>query len=190
MAVVLVLIALDLLDGGFNRWFDHHSFTTDVVSTLLGLAVTVLVIDRIAERRRLRERSQVMAAQGAMISAQARRATRMLTDALNGDGDRDAAADELRTLVTLLLTAAPVLMDAAETRHLLEESQRLAAELARALAVTRTGDRPAGLDQRLNEASDRVRTAVRPLLGVLNLDQRSAVDGLAGAAAEADSAAS
>jgi hypothetical protein len=189
MAVVLALIALDLLDGGFNRWFDHHSFTTDVVSTLLGLAVTALVIDRIAERRRLRERSQVMAAQAAMIAAQARRATRTLTEALDGGGERDAAADELRTFVTLLLTAAPVLMDAAPTRHLLEESQRLAAEIARALAVTRAGDRPAELERRLNDASDRVRAAVAPLLGVLDLDQQSAVDGLAGAAADAESPA-
>jgi hypothetical protein len=189
MVVVLALVALDLLDDGFNRWFDHHSFTTDVVSTLLGLAVTALVIDRIAERRRLRERSQVMAAQGAMIAAQARRATRALNEALDGAGERDAVADELRTFVTLLLTAAPVLTDAALTRHLLEESQRLAAEIARVLAVTRSGDRPAGLDQRLNDASDRVRAAAAPLLAMLHRDQQSAVDGLAGVAADAESAA-
>ena len=71
MVVVLALIALDILDDSFNTWFDQHSFTTDAVSTLLGLAVAALVVDRIADRRRLRDRAQVLAAQGAMIGAQA-----------------------------------------------------------------------------------------------------------------------
>jgi hypothetical protein len=70
-----------------------------------------------------------------------------------------------------------VLMDALETRQFLEESQRLAGELARALTLTRSGDRPDGLDQRLNDAVDGVRTAVQPLLKTLNIDQQSAVWG-------------
>jgi VanZ family protein len=73
-AVVLALIALDLLDHTFNTWFDRHAFLTDAVSTLLGLAVAGLVLDRISARRRLRDRAQVMAAQGAMIASQALRA--------------------------------------------------------------------------------------------------------------------
>src|ERR1700759_234058 len=56
MVVVLALIALDILDDSFNTWFDQHSFTTDAVSTLLGLAVAALVVDRISDRRRLRDR--------------------------------------------------------------------------------------------------------------------------------------
>jgi hypothetical protein len=176
-AVVLTLIALDLLDHSFNRWFDHHSFTTDAVSTLLGLAVTVLVIDRVADRRRLRDRSQVMAAQAAMVAAQALRANQTLTAALDGSGERDAASDELRTFMTMMLTAGPTLMDAPQTRRFLEESQRLAAEIARALTVTRSGEHPAELDERLSTATDRVRDAVQPLLEMLNLDQQSAVWG-------------
>ena len=179
MAVVLALIALDLVDDGFNTWFDQHSFTTDAVSTLLGLAVAALVVDRISDRRRLRDQAQVMAAQGAMIAAQALRATQAVTAALDGTGDRDAAADELRTFMTMMLTGAPVLMDAAQTREFLEASQRLAAELARALVVTRSGDRPDDLDQRLNDAADQVRAAVQPLLQTLDLDQQSAVWGAA-----------
>ena len=75
-----------------------------------------------------------MAAQGAMIAAQALRATQAVTSALRGSGDRDVASDELRTFMTMMLTGAPVLVDALQTRAFLETSQRLAAELARAIA--------------------------------------------------------
>jgi predicted Co/Zn/Cd cation transporter (cation efflux family) len=122
MAVVLTLIAFDLVDHSFNTWFDRHSFSTDAVSTLLGLAVAALVVDRISDRRRLRDRAQVMAAQGAMIAAQALRATQAVTSALDGSGDREAAGDELRTFMTMMLTGAPVLMDALQTREFLETS--------------------------------------------------------------------
>ena len=175
MAVVLALIALDLVDDGFNTWFDRHSFTTDAVSTLLGLAVAALVVDRIGDRRRLRDQAQVMAAQGAMIAAQGLRAKQAVTAALDGSGDRDGASDELRTYMTMMLTGAPVLVDAPETREFLETSQRLAAELARALVVTRSGQRPDDIDERLNDAAGQVRVSVQPLLQTLNLDQRSAV---------------
>jgi hypothetical protein len=175
MAVVLALIALDIVDDSFNAWFDHHSFTTDALSTLLGLAVAALVVDRISDRRRLRDRAQVMAAQGAMIAAQGLRANHAVTGILDGTGDRAAAEDELRTYMTMMLTGAPVLMDEPRTRVFLETSQRLAAELARALVVTRSGDHPPDVDQRLNDAASEVRTCVEPLLQTLNIDQQSAV---------------
>jgi len=170
---VLALIGLDLVDHSFNAWFDRHSFATDAISTLLGLAVAALVVDRISDRRRLRDRAQVLAAQGAIIAAQALRATQTVTSALDGSGDRDAAEGELRTFMTMMLTGAPVLIDAPQTREFLETSQRLAAELARALTVTRSGDHPDDVDQRLNDAAGRVRTSVQPLLRTLNLDQQS-----------------
>ena len=173
MAVVLGLIALDLVDHAFSAWLDRHSFATDAVSTLLGLAVAALVLDRISARRSLRDRAQVMAAQGAMIAAQALRATGAVTSALDGSGDRDAAADELRTFMMMMLTGAPVLMDAPDTREFLERSQHLAAEIARALGVTRSGDRPDDIDRRLNDAAGQVRTAVQPLLQTLDVDQQS-----------------
>jgi len=173
MAVVVTLIALDLVDHVVSGWFDRHSFATDAVSTLLGLAVAALVVDRISARRNLRDRAQVMAAQGAMIAAQARRATQAVTSALDGSGDRDSAADELRTFMMMMLTAAPALMDAPQTREFLETSQHLAAELARALGVTRSGERPDDVDQRLNDAAGQVRATVQPLLQTLDVDQQS-----------------
>jgi hypothetical protein len=173
--VVLALIAVDLLDHSLNTWFDRHSLVTDLVSTLLGLAVAALVLDLISARRQLRDRAQVMAAQGAMIAAQALRATQAVTSALDGsgDGERDAAAGELRTFMTMMLTGAPVLMDAQLTRQFLETSQHLGAELARALGVTRSGDRPDDIDQRLNDAAARLRATVQPLLQTLDIDQQS-----------------
>jgi hypothetical protein len=182
MAVVLALIALDLADHAFNTWFDRHSFVTDTVSTLLGLAVAALVVDRISARRRLSDRGLAMAAQGAMIAAQASRAGRAVTSALDGSGDRDTAADELRRFVTMMLTGAPVLMDAPDTREFLEASQRLAAELARALGVTRSGEHPDDLDQRLKHAIDEIQATFQPLLQTLNLDEQSAVWGVSRAA--------
>jgi hypothetical protein len=173
MTVVLALIALDLVDHALNAWFDRHSFATDAISTLLGLAVAALVFDRISARRSLRDRAQVMAAQGAMIAAQALRATRSVTSALDGSVERDAAADELRTFMTMMLTGAPALMDAPQTRKFLEASQHLAAELARALGVTRSGDHPDDVDQRLNDAADQVRVTVQPLLRRLDVEQQS-----------------
>jgi hypothetical protein len=171
--VVLALIVLDVIDHSFNTWFGRHSLLTNLVSTLLGLAVAALVIDQISARRRLRDRAQVMAAQGAMIAAQALRATQAVTSALDGSGERDAAAGELRAFMTMMLTGAPALMDAPQTRQFLETSQHLGAELARALGVTRSGERPDDIDQRLNDAAAEVRATVQPLLERLDLDQQS-----------------
>jgi hypothetical protein len=179
MGVVLLLIALDVFDDSFNAWFDHHSFTTDAVSTLLGLAVAGLVIDRISDGRRLRDRAQVMAAQGAILGAQALRATDAMNSALDDSGGREAAGDELRTFMTMMLTGAPVLIDAPQTREFLEASQRLAAELARALLAISQGQRPDDVG-RLNAAADQVRVTVQPLLQTLNLDQQSVVWGAGG----------
>jgi hypothetical protein len=106
MVVVLALMALDILDDSFNTWFDQHSFTTDAASTLLGLAVAALVVDRITDRRRLRDRAQVMAAQGTMIAAQGLRTNQAVARALDGNGDREAAEDELRTYLTMMLNGA------------------------------------------------------------------------------------
>jgi hypothetical protein len=114
-----------------------------------------------------------------MIGAQGLRANQAVTRVVHGNGDRDAAEDELRTYLTMMLTGAPVLMDAPATRAFLETSQHLAAELARALVVTRSGDPPDDVEERLTDAAGQVRVTVEPLLQTLNLDQQSAVWGAA-----------
>ena len=114
-----------------------------------------------------------------MVAGQALRATRTLNGALSGEGERDAAADELRTYMTLLLISAPVLMDAAVTRTFLTESQKHAGELARALSATASGDHPDDLEARLTAAGDRVRAAAQPLLTMLGDDQRVVAESVA-----------
>src|SRR6202012_1247928 len=126
-------------------------------------------------QRKLRERSQVMAAQAAMVTGQAQRANRALRAALDGSGERDAAGDELRTYMTMLMIAGPVLMEGQQTRHFLEQCQRLAGAQARALPATRPGNGPAELEDRLGNAVEGVRAAVKPLLEMLDVEERSAL---------------
>jgi hypothetical protein len=94
---------------------------------------------------------------------------------LDGTGDREAAGDELRSYGTMLLIAAPMLIDAAMSRAFLEEAQRLAGELARALHAHRRGTAGETERARLDDAIQRMRGASAPLLAILNPEQREAV---------------
>ncbi|MGZ4294373.1 MAG: hypothetical protein ACXVRM_09050 [Solirubrobacteraceae bacterium] len=58
---------------------------------------------------------------------------------LDGAGDLEAAGDDLRSYGTMLLIAAPLLIDGALSRTFLEEAQSLAGELVRALHAHRQG---------------------------------------------------
>ena len=143
---------------------------------VLVLAVTTLVVDRVVRVRQLKARSYAIAAQSAIIMSQAARASKAMSAALAGAGDRDTALDELRNYLTMLLTAAPVLIDAAISRNFLERAQQLGGELARTLAASATGAQGSAISRAgLDEAVDRLRAASTPLLRILNLDQLAAV---------------
>jgi hypothetical protein len=172
--VALVLAILDLDDGSVRRWWERHPFTTSLVSGILVLLVTVLVVNRVLSVRQLRDRSRAIAAQAAIVMSQAARATRTVLAVLKG-GDRDTASDELRTYMTMLLISAPVLIDASLSRTFLEEAQRLGAELARALAVTRDSEPTDELRAQLDAAVDRMRAVSQPLLDILKPDERLVV---------------
>src|ERR1700733_2942881 len=107
--VALVLTVLDLDDWSVRGWWGRHAFTTSTVSGILVLLVTVLIVNRVLSVRQLRDRSRAIAAQAAIVMSQAARATRAVVTVLQG-GDRDTAADELRTYMTMLLISAPVLI--------------------------------------------------------------------------------
>lgn len=113
--------------------------TTSLVAGLLVLLVTVLIADRVVTARQLRDRSRAIAAQAAIVMTQAARAAQLATAMLDGIGDREAAGDELGSYGTVLLIAAPMLIDAPLSRAVLEAAQRLAGELARALHAHRRG---------------------------------------------------
>ncbi len=173
--VALGLAALDILDGPVHRWWAEHAFTTSLVGGLLVLLLTVLIADRVIHARQLRDRSRAIAAQSAIVMTQAARSVQSVGAVLDGTGDLDAAGDDLQSYGTMLLIAAPLLIDATMSRTFLEEAQRLAGELARALHAQRQGT--AGKTERahLDQAVVRMRAAAQPLLAILSPEQREAV---------------
>jgi hypothetical protein len=169
----LVLAEID--DAGMRHWWSTHDLTTDTLSGLLVLLITLLVVDQVVRRRQLRDRSQAVAAQAAIMMAQADRASTAVSSALDGSGERGSASDEFRTYMIMLLVGAPVLIDGRASRSFLEQAQRLGGEMARVLTrMTRAHDSGHALkapDARLNNAIAQLRTAAAPLLQSLDLSE-------------------
>jgi len=171
-AITVILLLLDISDGPVHRYWSRHSFSSSVLSGVLVLLLTVLIIDRVTRNRELRGRSRAIAAQAAIIVAQADRAVDAIkTAAASGEG-RDAAAGELRTYTQMLLTSAPVLIDASRSRAFLQAAQRLAAEVFWAL---RDGDDEDFTETRLDAAVNDLRMAADPILRALNRQEQAAV---------------
>jgi hypothetical protein len=171
------LIVLDVTDAALRRWWSGHALSTDMVSGLLGLLITVLVIDQVVRLRQIKDRARAVAAQAAIMVGQARRASQAVSQALTGSGDRQAAGDEFRTYMMMLLVSAPVLIDAKASRDFLEQAQHLGGEMARVLGVT-GGTSQAGVSMtRMDDAVQRLRAASTPLLQVLDPETRTAVRG-------------
>jgi hypothetical protein len=173
--VAVALAVLDILDGPVHRWWAAHAFTTSLVGGLLVLLLTVLIADRVVHARQLRDRSRAIAAQSAIVMTQAARSAQSAGAMLDGTGDADAAGDDLQSYGTMLLIAAPLLIDATMSRAFLEEAQRLAGELVRALHAQRRGTAGETERARLNDAVGRLRAAAQPLLAILSPEQRDAV---------------
>jgi hypothetical protein len=70
------LVVLDVDDGGLRRWWAGHALTTDTVAGLLVLLITVLVADQVVRLRQVNGRSRAVAAQAAIMVAQATRSAR------------------------------------------------------------------------------------------------------------------
>jgi hypothetical protein len=174
MAITAILVVLDISDASVHRFWSRHSFTSSVLAGLLVLLLTVLIVDRVTRMRQLRNQSRAIAAQAALIVAQAKRAAAAVARSSSEEDARDEASDELRTYTQMLLTSAPVLIGAPAPRTFLESAQRVAALLFRAfgdagdgrLEQTKTG---------LDEAVEQLRRAATPLLAALNREERTAV---------------
>ena len=132
----VVLVILDSADVRLRRWWLGHALTTDTVAGLLVLLITVLVANQVVRRRQISDRSRAVAAQAAIMMAQAARSSRAVSSALNGSGDREAASDEVRTYMIMLLVGAPVLIEAKVSRDFLEQAQHLGGEMTRMLLAT------------------------------------------------------
>jgi hypothetical protein len=179
--LTVVLVILDINDRSMRRWWDGHALTTDTVSGLLVLLITLLVVDQVVRLRQLNSRARAVAAQAAIIMTQAGRTLSAVTQAVAqgaNDSDRDAANDELRTYMMMLLVGAPVLIDAQLSRTFLEQAQIVGGLMAVSLGVTaKSSGGPASKDARLDGAVKKLRTASKPLLQVLDPETQAAVRG-------------
>jgi uncharacterized membrane protein YcjF (UPF0283 family) len=186
-----VLVILDINDEAMRRWWAAHALTTGTVSGLLVLAITLLVVDQVVRLRQLNDRARAVAAQAAIILAQATRAAQEVSHAVAkglGPGDRGDASDEFRAYMNMLLVGAPVLIDEKISRNFLEQAQRLGGEMARELtaigdAAGQAGGSGSGQvsPSRLDHAVRDLREASAPLLAALDPETRAAVRGDASA---------
>jgi hypothetical protein len=176
-----VLVIGEITDGTMRRWWDGHALTTDTVPGLLVLLITLLVVDQVVRFRQLNNRARAVAAQAAIIMTEARRASRSVSQVLTPGAktsDRDAASDEVRTYMMMLLVGAPVLIDANVSRTFLEQAQAVGGLMAHALKTTaKSSGSTASLDARLDDAVKRLRAASIPLLQVLNPETQAALQG-------------
>ncbi len=175
LVVTGVLVALDLSVGSVHRYGSEHSFATSVLSGVLVLLLTVLIVDRVSRIRRLRDQSRAIAAQAAVVLAQAARAKDAATRSSASDDDRDEASGELRSYTQMLLISAPLLIDAKVSRTFLEAAQRVALQLSRAIRATDAKEAREA-KTRLDRGVEQMREAAGPLLQALNRDQQAAVN--------------
>jgi len=164
------LVVLDVTDRGFRGWWAERALTTDVVAGLVVLLITLLVVDQLVRRRQITDRSRAVAAQVAALMAQAMRSAEAVSSALGGADGRVAASEEVRTYAMMLLVVAPLLIEDPVSRGCLEQAQRLAGEMERALRLLATAVDPSTISRaRLDDAVEALRVASVPLLQVLDL---------------------
>ena len=173
MVITATLVVLDISDGSVHRYLSRHSFTSNVLAGLCVLLLTVLIVDRVIRIRQLNNQSRAVGAPAALIVAQASRAVDAITRAALSAEDRDEASGELRTYTQMLLTSAPLLIDARVPRAFLEAAQRVAAELSRALHAGDEKVEP--MKTQLDDTVEQLREAAAPLLNPLSSEQRAAI---------------
>src|ERR1700729_2834228 len=95
--------ACDVWIASFRDWWDRHSLTGSIVSSLLVLGVTALIVDEILPRRQRRDRATSVAVQGIIVYAQAVRAYAALTGVGSADGSESSAdvGEEMRSLANM-----------------------------------------------------------------------------------------
>jgi hypothetical protein len=196
--ITLALVLSELTDAGQRRWWAARPLTTDTVAGLLVLLITVLVVNQLLNRRQARQRGHAVAAQAAILVAQANRSVSAVSSAMGGSGDRGAASDGFRTYMMMLLVSAPVLMDDPVARHFLEDAQHLGAVMAGVLATAEkspdgaaasggagaTPTAAAPKKDEMDEAARQLRRAAEPLLSLLSPSVRDSVQSIGRTAEE------
>jgi len=185
MLVTLALVVVELTDAGQRRWWAAHPLTTDTVAGLLVLLVTVLVVNQLLNRRQAGQRGHVVAAQAAILVAQAARSARAVSSVIDGSGDRGAASDGFRTYMMMLLISAPVLIDDPVARRFLEQAQYLGGVMARALVlIDRSTEGAAVPGDSLDDAVQQLQSAAAPLLQLLSPGVRDSIQSIGQTAEE------
>jgi hypothetical protein len=188
MLVTLGLIVDEINDAGQRRWWESHSLTTDTVSGLLVLLITILVVNQLISLRQARQRSHAVASQAAIVAAQAALSVKAVSSVTSGSGDRDAASEGFRTYMVMLLISAPVFIQDPVARRFLEQAQYLGGVMTRTLQQTQKsaddsaaddsaadGSAAAGAGDGLNDAMNQLQNAAAPLLQLLSPDVRDSI---------------
>lgn len=169
MVITLALVVGELTDAGQRRWWAARPLTTDTVGGLLVLLITVLIVNQLLYRRQAGQRGHAVAAQAAIVAAQATRSARAVSAAIDGSGDREVASDGFRTYMMMLLVGAPVLIDDPVARNFLEQAQYLGGVMAGALAAfDRRQDGAPVSGGTLDDAVRQLQDAAAPLLELLH----------------------
>jgi len=179
-ASLVVLVVCDLTMGSFQAWWDRHSLTASIVSSLLVLAVTALVFDEIVARRQRKESAMSVAVQALIVYGQGRRTWNAVkSSAADGKGrahEASSVLDEWRALGNMLLTASPALFEDPEARRFLEEVERFSGLIVS--RFRRTDGTLADADlQHLEVEFSKVEQAVAPLMARLPKPDESLFEG-------------
>jgi hypothetical protein len=186
---LLALVACEIWVTAVRSWWDTHSFTGDVISSLLVVGATVLIIDEILARRQRKDRAVSVAVQVLIVYGQTLRAYDALTawpDALSvwhgpDDAQLVGAREEVRTLSSMILAASPSLYDDPEARLFLDEVQRLVGTMYAAPALgfsASAANDGESVVARLGASRTRLDGRVAPLAARLPKQYRAGLDEL------------
>jgi hypothetical protein len=179
MLVTLTLVVNEVTDAGQRRWWAGHPLSADTVAGLLVLFVTVLVVNQLLNRRQARQRGHAVAAQAAIMVAQATRSAQAVSALVDGSGDRSAASEAFQTYMMMLLIGAPVLIDDPVARRFLEQAQYLGAVMARTFrAIDRSPDGARTPADGLDIAVQQLQRAAAPLLQLLSPGVRESIESI------------
>lgn len=184
---LLALVACEIWVPTVRAWWDSHSFTGDVVSSLLVVGATVVIIDEILARRQRKERAVSVAVQVLIIYGQALRAYDALIarpEVLSvapgtDDAQLGGVRDEVRGLASMILVASPSLFDDPEARLFLDEVQRLVGAIyaSPSLGFARPAEgETENTVARLSASKSRVEARVVPLAARLPKQYRAGLD--------------